>query len=152
MSSRPIIKNYSHGRASNEGNGMIGGRWWGCQHLAHLDVYVYEFLNDVETSDDLGDRWEKICAWFESEDKEMVTIEAYINEGEDESTNCYEFDVDETFYPTEFDEYINACPLLTESEKENAIRKFGEYVDNCDAHDFDLYEPDYPDEYDPDDR
>jgi hypothetical protein len=127
---------------------MVGGSWWGCQHLAHLEVEIYDFI-DVETNDDFGDRWDKICEWFEYYGKDSVIIEAYINEGEDNSTNYHEFDIDEVFYPTEFDEYINSCYLLSDDEKRAAIKKFGDFVDGLDAHEFELYEPDYP-EYEED--
>lgn len=144
MSNRPIIKNYRSGRVGNDGNGMIGGSWWGCQHLGYVEVYVSDMIDDLE-GDEFGDRIESVCAWLSENDHETVTIEAYINEGEDESTNAYEFDVDEVFYPDEFDEWINECPYLLEPEKEAIIKKFGDYVDNLDAHEFELYEPDYPD-------
>ncbi len=144
MSNRPIIKNYRSGRVGNDGNGMVGGSWWGCQHLGYVEVYVADIIDELE-GDEGGDRADKVYGWLVENDHEIITVEAYIDEGEDNSTNCYTFDVDETFYPEEFDEWIRECPYLSDEEKEAIIKKFGDYVDGLDAHDFELYEPDYPD-------
>ena len=148
MSNRQIIKNYRSGRVGNDGNGMVGGRWWGCQHLGYVEVCVTDVIDSLE-GDEFGDRIENVCKWFEENDHEIATVEAYVNEGEDNSTNSYEFDVDEVFYPEEVDDWIRECPFLFDFEKDAFIKKFGDYVDGLDAHDFELYEPDYP-EYEED--
>lgn len=139
---RPTIKNYRSGYASNEGNGMVGGAWWGCEHLAHAEAYVTDFI-ELPDEESIMSRWPKINDWFMEKDK--VVIEAYIEIGEDNSTNYSSCDVDEVFYPEEFDERVNACPYLSEQEKQDTIKKFREFVDRLDTEDFEFYDADYPD-------
>lgn len=133
---RPSIKNYRHGSVSPDGNGMTGGRWWGCERLGYRCVSISEQL-DPSISDE---RYKEISEWFYAKNYDDVVIEAYIELSEDTSTNYSGCEIDEVFYPEEFDKRINECPLLTDDEKAKAINDFNKYVDGLEACDFDLYE------------
>lgn len=139
---RPKIKNYHKGYASNDGNGMVGGKWWGCERLAYKTVYITDHI-DIPVHDDFGARWDKVVDWFDGKDE--LVIEAYIEIGEDKSTNYSAYDLDEVFYPDEFDDLVGLCPYLSDPEREDAITKFRSFVDELDAGDFELYELDEED-------
>ena len=137
MSTRPLIKNYRSGYAPNDGNGMVGGAWWGCEHLAYAEAYITDFI-ELPDEESIMSRWPKIADWFR--EKNDVVIEAYIEIGEDKSTNYSGCEVDEVFYPEDFDETVNDCPYLSEQEKRDTIKKFREFVDRLDTEDFEFYD------------
>lgn len=64
-------KNYESGKVSNEGNGMIGGKYW----FASADVFLKE--RDMDITFNGNDYYV------------MFNIGFYVEEGEDESVNSY---------------------------------------------------------------
>lgn len=110
---RPIIKNFRKGRVSYDGNSMVGGRWWGCDHLAYKTTEPCDFIGFIDDED----RYKEAEKWFEEHGLGTVKVEAYFHVGEDESTGSVSCDLDEWFYPEGFDDKVEECPHLTEDEK-----------------------------------
>ena len=143
MKGRPIIKNECSGYASNDGNGMVGGRWYGCDRLAYRGEYISQHIDIDKVSDT-----DAVCDWLEKNHLDFVTIECYIEFDDDFSTNHHSVTISELFYPEEFDERINKCPHLTDEEKKKTIAAFKEYVEGLEETDFRLYEIDDDPDYD----
>ena len=87
---------------------------------------------DDDFSDDVAD-------WFGIEVGE-VTIEAYLSIGEDTSTNSSNCDIDEVFYPSEFDQAVDRCSLLTDAEKSKLKGLMSDIADEKDG--YELYDED----------
>lgn len=140
QSSRPLVKNYHSGYASNEGNGMVGGRWWGCERLAHKEIALADLIPD--------DRADVVCAYFIEKGwgslYAFIEVEAYFSVGSDESVGLSEIcDLDESFIPDGFEDAVNECPFLTQPESDALIEKVQEIADKDD--DYEFYEIDEPD-------
>lgn len=142
MKNRPVIKKEGSGFASHEGNGMVGGRWSGCERLAYKSVYISDHIDQKHSI------IEKASEWLNKHNLDSITVECYIEFDDDDSTNHHSVTIDELFYPDEFDERINKCPYLTKKQKAKTIENFKRYLDELEYSDFqlyDLYEPEYED-------
>lgn len=129
-SERPIIKNYRSGRL-----------WWGCEHLAYHEINTSEHVY-LEKTENIDDRFKQVCDWLNDNEFTELTIEAYFCVGEDNEVMTMECDLDEVFYPEEFDEAIDSCPFLMDEEKEKSKIDMQEYCDNLEKEQFKFYEPD----------
>ena len=138
---RPKIKSYHKGRASNEGNGMVGGRWWGCKRLGYADVdYLPAFESIINDS-----HYADVTDWFRERLGDTVRVEAYFDCGKDESVGLSEYcDMDEWFYPDDFENAVCDCPFLSDAEQERVMEDFGKLAEDEDG--YELYEIDYPEE------
>ena len=140
MSNRPKAKDYRHGRVPNDGNGMVGGKWWGMKRLAHKEINLAEIVpeNGFE---------EAVCAYFIEKGfgdvYAWIEVEAYFHIGSDESVGMPEIcDLDESFIPDGFCEAVDACPFLTKPESDALKAKVCEIADDEDG--YELYEIDVP--------
>lgn len=107
MEIRPTIKDHSHGYVKPDGNPMTGGEWWSTTALYKKFIPIDSLTDD-----------EAVAAWLADKyGDEAVYVEAYITEGEDKTTNYYDFVVDEWFDDKGFEEAVNLCPLLTEGKR-----------------------------------
>ena len=141
--SRPIVKSRSNGRVSNDGNGMIGGRWANTTCLAHKEVWLCDIMGNISESDE--DKANKVYEWLKDHIGDPIQLEAYFDVGYDESVGLSSYcDLDEAFLPDGLEDAINECPLLTEEEKEVLMEKVQEVADDEDK--YELYEIDYPEE------
>ncbi len=141
QSTRPIVKNYRKGRVPNDGNGMVGGKWWGAQRLAHKEIPLADLIPDRADPD-------AVCAYFIEKGwgdlYAFVEVEAYFDVGSDESVGLREIcDLDESFIPDGFEDAVNECPFLTQPESDALIEKVQEIADKDD--DYEFYEIDEPD-------
>lgn len=147
MNYRPVVKNIKSGYASHDGNGMVGGKWSGCDRLAYKGEYISQHIDPAKVKNT-----DEVCDWLEKNHLNFVTIECYITFDDDDSTDCHTRCIDEVFYPEKFDERINSCPYLTDKEKAIVIKDFKEYVDNLEETDYRLYDLAYDDDPDEDDE
>jgi hypothetical protein len=143
---RPIIKRSSHGYASNDGNGMVGGRWAGCTHLAYKDIKVDELTECITDTD----KAEKVALWLKERIGETIRVEAYFNEGYDHSVGIpYYCDLEESFDPHQkVYDAIDSCPDMTGDEKDTMKGWCWDLSDEEEGYEF--YDYGYPDP-DPDD-
>lgn len=126
MEMRPTIKNSSHGYVKPDGNPMTGGEWWSITALYKKFIPIDSLTDD-----------EAVAAWLADKyGDEAVYVEAYITEGEDKTTNCYTFEVEEIFEPEGLFLATEECPLLTPETKQ----ALWERLDNI-AYDTDDYKP-----------
>jgi hypothetical protein len=140
---RPKIKNYHKGRASNEGNGMVGGRWWGCKRLGYVDVDYMPALDGINDDSHFSDVYDYLVERI----GEKVRVEAYFNCGKDESVGLPEYcDLDEWFEPEDFINAVNECPFLSKSERMRILADMGDLIEGLDDDAYELYEIDYPEE------
>ena len=144
MSNRPKSKDYRHGRVPNDGNGMIGGRWWSCTRLAHKEIPLTDLIPERPDYD-------AVSAYFIEkgwgDDYPFVEVEAYFTTGADESVGLREIcDLDESFVPEDFEKAVDDCPFLTQPESDALKEKVREIADDEDGYEF--YEIDYPEKED----
>lgn len=137
---RPLIKRQYRGRVGNDGNGMVGGRWWSCTRLAHKEIPIADLIPDRADPD-------AVCAYFIEkgwgDDYPFVEVEAYFTTGADESVGLPEIcDLDESFVPADFDKAIDDCPFLTKPDGEALKDKVRDIADDED--DYVFYEIDVP--------
>ena len=142
MTTRPKIKNYRHGRVPNEGNGMVGGKWWGCKRLAHKEIDLGELIPENGFED-------AVCAYFIDKGfgdvYAWIEVEAYFSVGSDESVGLPEIcDLYESYLPEGFEKAVNDCPFLTQTESDVLIEEVWHIADDEDG--YELYEIDYPEE------
>ena len=138
---RALVKDYKKGFVPRDGNGMVGGRWWGCKRLGYASFGHLKYLGSV--IDD--DRLETLLKWFkEKTGGEEFKVEAYIEVGSDESVglpNICDLDevlpVDEGIYQA-----IHDCPFLDALEKGKVRETLGRKLEDLEAEDFELYEID----------
>ena len=139
-STRPFVKNFRKGVVPNDGNGMVGGKWWGCSRLAHKEIPLADLVPDSESAD-------AVCAFFIEKGwgdlYAFVEVEAYFDVGSDESVGLREIcDLDESFIPDGFEDAVNECPFLTQKESDALMEKVREIADEGDGYEF--YEIDSP--------
>ena len=141
MSTRPKIKHFRKGVASNEGNGMVGGKWWGATVLGYADIDFTPALDSI--TDD--SRFNDIFSWLQEKlGSDIVRVEAYFNVGKDDSVGLPEYcDMDEWFEPDDFINAINECPFLSKSERMRVLTDMGALIENTDESDYELYDVDY---------
>lgn len=133
MNNRSIIKNRCSGYASNEGNGMVGGAWAGATALAHKDFYLSDFTDDIEDEA----RGNNAYIWLKERLDDPILLEAYFDVGYDHSVGLGEYcDLNETFIPDGFEEDVNECPFLTESEKEALVKMVQGVAEKEDGYEF----------------
>lgn len=140
MTKRPFVKNFRKGVVPNDGNGMVGGKWWGCSRLAHKEIPLADLVPDGESAD-------AVCAFFIEKGwgglYAFVEVEAYFDVGSDESVGLREIcDLDESFVPDGFEDAVNECPFLTQKESDALMEKVREIADEGDGYEF--YEIDSP--------
>lgn len=140
MTKRPFVKNFRKGVVPNEGNGMVGGKWWGCSRLAHKEIPLADLVPDSASAD-------AVCAFFIEKGwgglYAFVEVEAYFDVGSDESVGLREIcDLDESFIPDGFEDAVNECPFLTQKESDALTEKVREIADEGDGYEF--YEIDSP--------
>ena len=141
MSNRPKSKDYRHGRVSNDGNGMVGGKWWGVKRLAHKDIKVSDLTESITDTD----KAEKALEWLTERIGETFRVEAYFHIGSDESVGMAEIcDLYESYVPEEFCKAVDACPFLTQTESDALKAKVQEIAEDEDG--YELYEINYPEE------
>lgn len=119
---RPIIKGYRSGRVGHDGNGMVGGSWWGQSHLGYKDICIDDIL--PPPTEQNSDRLEWAFNWLvEKLNDETFRVEAYFDEGMDESVGQgYGYDLDETFPPEDdVTRMIFVCPYLTVAESRHIL-------------------------------
>lgn len=122
MKNRPIIKNKMSGYASNDGNGMVGGKWASCEHLFYKKYELGNFVND-------GTAYGWLCAKMDGDID--VTFEAYFDEGYDDSVGISHYcDMDEYFIPEDFLELVKECPFLLDETKETIKKKVYEIAED----------------------
>lgn len=139
-STRPFVKNFRKGVVPNDGNGMVGGKWWGCSRLAHKEIPIADLVPDSAFAD-------AVCAFFIEKGwgdlYAFVEVEAYFDVGSDESVGLREIcDLDESFIPDDFEDAVNECPFLTQKESDALMEKVREIADEWDGYEF--YEIDSP--------
>lgn len=124
---RQAVKNYSSGFAGHEGNGMVGGRWWGCQRLGYKQIYWDEILDKIE----------EIVRGVPE-----FKAEAYFDVGSDESVGMpYYCDLDERLRPEDAFDDIDALPVSGLWKK--ALSALVEaYCNDIKAEDYILYDID----------
>lgn len=140
MTKRPFVKNFRKGVVPNDGNGMVGGKWWGCSRLAHKEIPLADLVPDSASAD-------AVCAFFIEKGwgglYAFVEVEAYFDVGSDESVGLREIcDLDESFIPDGFEDAVNECPFLTQKESDALMEKVREIADEGDGYEF--YEIDSP--------
>ena len=140
MTKRPFVKNFRKGVVPNDGNGMVGGKWWGCSRLAHKEIPLADLVPDSASAD-------AVCAFFIEKGwgglYAFVEVEAYFDVGSDESVGLREIcDLDESFIPDGFEDAVNECPFLTQKESDALMEKVREIADEGDGYEF--YEIDDP--------
>lgn len=140
MTKRPFVKNFRKGVVPNDGNGMVGGKWWGCSRLAHKEIPLADLVPDSASAD-------AVCAFFIEKGwgglYAFVEVEAYFDVGSDESVGLREIcDLDESFVPDGFEDAVNECPFLTQKESDALMEKVREIADEGDGYEF--YEIDDP--------
>lgn len=140
MTKRPFVKNFRKGVVPNDGNGMVGGKWWGCSRLAHKEIPLADLVPDSASAD-------AVCAFFIEKGwgglYAFVEVEAYFDVGSDESVGLREIcDLDESFIPDGFEDAVNECPFLTQKESDALMEKVREIADDGDGYEF--YEIDSP--------
>ena len=140
MSNRPKAKDYRHGRVSNEGNGMVGGKWWGMKRLAYKDIKVSDLTECITDTD----KAEKALKWLTEKIGETFRVEAYFSVGKDESVGIPEYcEMYEGFDPDDsvFDA-IKTCPYL-DGEAQGAM--MFDLANLCEDEDgYEFYEIDVP--------
>lgn len=135
---RPKIKNYRKGRVGNDGNGMVGGKWWGCQRLGYADI---DFTPSLESIND--DAFSDVYDYLVEKLGDKVRVEAYFNVGKDESVGLPEYcDLDEWFEPEDFINAVNQCPFLSKSERMRVLTDMGALIEESEDK-FELYDVDY---------
>lgn len=140
MTKRPFVKNFRKGVVPNDGNGMVGGKWWGCSRLAHKEIPLADLVPDIASTD-------AVCAFFIEKGwgdlYAFVEVEAYFDVGSDEAVGLREIcDLDESFIPDGFEDAVNGCPFLTQPESDALMEKVREIADEGDGYEF--YEIDSP--------
>ena len=139
-STRPFVKNFRKGVVPNDGNGMVGGKWWGCSRLAHKEIPLADLVPDSASAD-------AVCAYLIENGfgdiYAFVEVEAYFDVGSDESVGLREIcDLDESFIPDGFEDAVNGCPFLTQPESDALMEKVREIADEGDG--YEVYEIDDP--------
>ena len=130
---RPIVKRQSHGRVGNDGNGMVGGRWQSCTHLAYKDISVDGLTECISD----GDKAEKVALWLKERIGETIRVEAYFSEGYDHSVGLDHYcDMEEGFDNLEAINSITICPLMTESEKSLMRLRMWDMQDEPEGYEF----------------
>lgn len=141
MSKRPKIKNYHKGVASNDGNGMVGGRWWGATVLGYADIDFTPALESINDDSHFSDVHDYLV---ETLGGDRVRVEAYFNVGKDDSVGLPEYcDLDEWFEPDDFINAINECPFLSRAERMRVLTDMGALIENTDESNYELYDVDY---------
>ena len=140
MTKRPFVKNFRKGVVPNDGNGMVGGKWWGCSRLAHKEIPLADLVPDSASAD-------AVCAFFIEKGwgglYAFVEVEAYFDVGSDESVGLREIcDLDESFIPDGFEDAVNECPFLTQKESDALMEKVREIADEGGGYEF--YDIDSP--------
>lgn len=140
MTNRPKIKHYRKGRVGNDGNGMVGGRWWGATVLGYADIDFSPALDSIQDDSHFND----VFSWIQEKlGSDTVRVEAYFNVGKDDSVGLPEYcDLDEWFEPEDFINAINDCPFLSESERMCVLADMGELIENTDDENYELYDVD----------
>ena len=138
---RPKIKDYRHGKVGNDGNGMVGGRWWGATVLGYADIDFMPALESINDDSHFSDVFDYLV---EKLGGYTVRVEAYFNVGKDESVGLPEYcDMDEWFEPEDFITAVNECPFLSKSERMRVLTDMGALIENTDESDYELYDVDY---------
>lgn len=125
---RPIVKNFHSGTAGNEGNGMVGGKWWGCKRLGYKDV---EWADIICTLDDVTLNLRQ----------DQFRVEAYFSEGSDESVGMpYYCDLEKKFdTPEDTIKDIENAPISEAWKK--ALKALAEaYIDDLKDEEYTLYD------------
>lgn len=138
MSTRPTIKNYRSGYASNEGNGMVGGAWENTTRLAYKDVSVERLTECISDEEKAG----KCLSWLTEKIGETFRVEAYFDVGYDKSVGLDSYwEMNESFDPEqEVFEAIDCCPWISPSEKHEMRELLYEICEDEDG--YELYEID----------
>ena len=138
---RPIVKDHRSGVVSNDGNGMVGGRWENTTILAYKDCYLCDIMDGIveeEKSDD-------VFAWLKDRLGDPIRFEAYFDMGYDDSVGLgYYYDLDESFLPEDTEDAIDQCPLLNDEEKKSIVSKMQDIADDSNSYEF--YEVDCEEE------
>ena len=140
MSNGPKAKDYRHGKVPNDGNGMVGGKWWGMKRLAYKDIKVSDLTECITDTD----KAEKALEWLEERIGETFRVEAYFHIGSDESVGMPEIcEWDEGFDPEQkvFDA-IKTCPYLDGEAQAEMMFDLANICEDEDGYEF--YEIDVP--------
>lgn len=133
MDNRPIIKNHRSGVVSNEGNGMIGGRWENTTILAYKDCYLCDIIDCITDEVKSND----IFVWLKDRLRDPIRFEAYFDMGYDDSVGLsYYCDLDESFLPKDAEDAVNECPLLNDEEKKALVSKMQDMADKNESYIF----------------
>ena len=136
---RPKIKNYRSGSVGNDGNGMVGGKWWGCQRLGYADIDFTPALESINDDSHFADVMDNLV---ETLGGYTVRVEAYFDVGRDESVGLSNYcDLDEWFEPEDFISAVNQCPFLSKSERMRVLTDMGALIDESEDK-FELYDID----------
>lgn len=141
MSNRPIVKSSYSGRVSNEGNGMVGGKYAFSTVLAYTKIEIWPALRCLIARVD----YEEIKKWFEDnyDANGTAIVEAYFTVGYDHSVGVGNYaEEEERFEPEGFDEAVNRCPYLDDEERFYIQMKMSEMVEDIPEEDFEFYEMD----------
>lgn len=135
---RPIVKSHRKGYVSNDGNGMVGGRWESATRLGYKDINVETLtkcISDVDTA-------EKFLSWLYERIGEDFRVEAYFDVGYDNSVGIGNYcEMDESL-DTEQSviDAIDYCPWLSYKEKHEIFGRLDEIKE--DEEGYKLYEID----------
>lgn len=117
---------------------MVGGRWWGCQRLAHKEIPLEEHIPDTA-------HYDAVLAYFIDkgwgDTYAYVEVEAYFNVGSDESVGLPEIcDLHKSFIPDGFENDVAECPFLSKHESDALFASVCEAAEDEDG--YELYDID----------
>ena len=133
MNNRPILKDHRYGRVSNDGNGMVGGRWESSTVLAYKDRYLCDIIDCI--TDEVKSN--EVFTWLKDKLGDPIRFEAYFDMGYDYSVGLDSYcDLDESFLPEDAEDAVNECPLLNDNEKKFIVSKMQDIADESEGYVF----------------